>query len=567
MKDNRLINFLFLSNFILLNFASLLSNEKITLYDSIINIQKDASIIVDEKITVVSEGKIIKRGIFRDFPTIYYDDLKNKYKIDFEIIEIKKNGSSEEYHIENLINGQRIYIGNQNYLLKPGIYTYQIKYKANRQIGFFKNWDELYWNVTGNGWIFPIDKVIATVNLPKEIPKEKIDFDFYTGYYGSKEKNASAKIIDNKIIFQTTKTLKANQGLTVDIIWKKGFIKEPSFWKKTYFFLRDNNILIWLIFSILLILTYYIFIYLKIRNPINETIIPLFEPPNNLSPGQLRFINKMNYDDKVFTSEILDMAVNGYLKIEYKNDLYTLIKNKEPEKDSHHYQTWIRLFPNNEPLHLNKNKLNVDKINWAIEKLKSELYSKFQKKYFAPFNEYLSIGIALSSFSIIPMIFFNNINYSIIAILSFCVINIIFSKLLKQYTDQGNKILAQIHGFKMFLSATEKERINFFAAPDRTPENFEIYLPYAVAFDVEKKWTAQFKTIFEQLKEQNIQYSPYWYSARNFDAINIAHISSGINSSIHNLISSSTTPPGSISGYGSKGSSGGGGGGGGGGGW
>ena len=34
------------------------------------------------------------------------------------------------------------------------------------QIGFFADYDELYWNVTGTGWIFPIDRVRATVELP-----------------------------------------------------------------------------------------------------------------------------------------------------------------------------------------------------------------------------------------------------------------------------------------------------------------------------------------------------------------------------------------------------------------
>ena len=38
-----------------------------------------------------------------------------------------------------------------------GEHSYVIRYRTTRQIGRFKDFDELYWNATGNGWIFPID--------------------------------------------------------------------------------------------------------------------------------------------------------------------------------------------------------------------------------------------------------------------------------------------------------------------------------------------------------------------------------------------------------------------------
>ena len=50
--------------------------------------------------------------------------------------------------------------------LKPSRYTYSLTYRTNRQIGFFERFDELYWNVTGNGWRFPIERAAAVVELP-----------------------------------------------------------------------------------------------------------------------------------------------------------------------------------------------------------------------------------------------------------------------------------------------------------------------------------------------------------------------------------------------------------------
>ncbi len=62
-------------------------------------------------------------------------------------------------------------------------------------------------------------------------------------------------------------------------------------------------------------------------------------------------------------------------------------------------------------------------------------------------------------------------------------------------TQDGVKLLAKIEGFKWFLSVTEKDRLAFTDAPARTPEQFQKFLPYAIALDVEKQWAKQFASL------------------------------------------------------------------------
>ena len=57
---------------------------------------------------------------------------------------------TEPYHTENLSNGIRVYFGSSSYALPSGTHSYQFAYSTNRQLGFFHDHDELYWNVTGN---------------------------------------------------------------------------------------------------------------------------------------------------------------------------------------------------------------------------------------------------------------------------------------------------------------------------------------------------------------------------------------------------------------------------------
>jgi hypothetical protein len=56
-----------------------------------------------------------------------------------------------------------IYIGSKDIIIPNGVHQYEIVYKTRNQIGFYDNYDEIYWNVTGNEWDFPIQQVSCQV--------------------------------------------------------------------------------------------------------------------------------------------------------------------------------------------------------------------------------------------------------------------------------------------------------------------------------------------------------------------------------------------------------------------
>jgi hypothetical protein len=185
--------------------AAAAPSEAILSYVSLITVDPDASMRVTETIKVVSAGDKIKRGIYRDFPTTYKDHAGNKYIVGFAILAVERDGKPEAYHTETLSNGIRIYIGKKEYILPSGEYTYTLSYRTDRQLGFFKDHDELYWNVTGNGWNFPIEKVSATVVLPPGVPADKMVLEGYTGPMGAKGQNFTASVTpDGKAVFAQT---------------------------------------------------------------------------------------------------------------------------------------------------------------------------------------------------------------------------------------------------------------------------------------------------------------------------------------------------------------------------
>ena len=140
--------------------------ESILHFFSDIEVHPDGAMTVTETIKVRAEGRQIKRGIYRDFPTDYKDRMGNNYRVGFELQSVLRDGTPEDHFIKRQSNGVRIYFGREDVYLKSGIYTYTMTYRTHRQLGYFADHDELYWNVTGSDWAFPIEQAGARVSLP-----------------------------------------------------------------------------------------------------------------------------------------------------------------------------------------------------------------------------------------------------------------------------------------------------------------------------------------------------------------------------------------------------------------
>jgi hypothetical protein len=142
-------------------------------------------------------------------------------------------------------------------------------------------------------------------------------FEGYTGYQASKDQNFQVGIDEQgNVLFQTTQPLKKLQGLTIVITWPKGYILPPSWLQQWWWFFKDNmHIFIWLL-GLLCTFIWYLFAWMRFRAMQHiATIIPLFYPPEDMTPGLMRYIMRKGYDAKVLASDIVDMAVRGFLTI------------------------------------------------------------------------------------------------------------------------------------------------------------------------------------------------------------------------------------------------------------
>ncbi len=617
------------------------AEEKILSFESQVQVFPDGAMDVTETITVRAERRQIKRGIYRDFPTRYKDRLGNNYVVDFEVKEVLKNGKPEPFHLKGQSNGERVYIGSSDVLLSPGIYKYTLKYRTNRQLGFFEEHDELYWNVTGNGWEFSIEQATARIVLPAGIPRSAIKAEAYTGYQGAQGRAYRTWDDGTAVQFETMRALLPREGLTIVVGWPKGFVAEPTTQQKVGYLFRDNRGLIVGVGGLGLVFLYYFLVWLAVgKDPEAGTIVPRYEPPQGLSPAAVRFIRRMGFDNKAYAVAIINMAVKGLLEIKKKKRKFVL--HKQEQRDQLLFKEERKIY-DKLPKTLELKNKNHSKISAAKKALKNTLAVQSEKIHFIKNTKYMIFGVIASGVAIIVMavsesiektalMFFGIVwlslwsvgvfaiglgawrnwkallsgTESLVSVISaifmtviflpflageiagivmlgtvtspgmvallvlFALMNYLFYRWMKAPTHAGRKLLDEIEGFRMFLSVTERERLNLLHPPEKTPELFEKYLPYALALDVEQLWAEQFSDVLAQAGEGGQAYAPHWYHGR-FTSGNYGALASSMASTFTSAIASASVAPGSRSGssggFSGGGSSGGGGGGGGGGGW
>ncbi|MFN2602226.1 MAG: DUF2207 domain-containing protein [Gemmatimonadaceae bacterium] len=554
------------------------AQERIRSYDVEVDVRRDASLDVVERITVHAEGQNIRRGIYRDFPTRYQDRYGNRVTVGFEMLGVERDGATEPWFTERRLNGIRINTGNDNFLSVPADYTYTLRYHTTRQLGFFKDHDELYWNAIGTGWIFPIEEARVRVRLPSPVPVNQMTAEAYTGPQGAKGSNYTAALPQPGIaIYQLTLPLGPYEGFTIDLTFPKGLISPPTTADRVKWILGDNRGILIALLGLIALLVYCFRTWNRIgRDPKGRAIIARYEPPADKTPAGLRYLERMGYDIRCFSSDILALAVAGQVQINrekhFLGDSWTLTRNgKVPLTTPTSESVLIRgLFAFDEDT-LELNKTNAAVISLARNAHSEALDREFQPRYFHRNGKSVGIAVLITIVSLAVAGIASG-GYGIPAIgaagVLMLVTTAVFTRLVRAPTLEGRELLDEIEGLKLYLSVAERQELAQVRGPDEPPvlneERYEALLPYAVALEVEDAWTKKFTAAVGAAAAAEAASRMTWYGGG--PVTNLGDFTHSIGSSLSSQISSSSSPPGSGSGSGGGGSSGGGGGGGGGGG-
>ena len=549
------------------------ADERILGFHSDIVVMQDGWIEVTETIRVRAEGNRIRRGIYRDFPTEYFDRLGNRYEVDMRPLAVLRDDRSESFHSQAYRNGVRTYFGSSDRFIEHGIHTYSFRYRASRMLGFFEEHDELYWNVTGFDWAFPIDKASASVRFDFDVAASDISNTAFTGPYGSTEQDYQSFVdADSVVHFTANSSLNALGGLTIVAMWPKGHVAEPTAIQRAGWLLKDNLNLLIVLAGFAGLLAYYVPVWKRYgKDPEEGVLVTRYEPPEGFSPASLRYIRQMYYDNEVMTSAVVNLAVKGYLRINDLGSKHTLFKlepgTDAPAMAAGEKELYEALFEEDKRVVLEQD--NHTLLGGAKSAHRESLKQDYKQHYFQT-NVLLNIPavlIVLGS-TLLAFVIGGAPSFTVIGVVVAMFLTMaFFAIIMKRPTLRGRKILDQMLGFKDYLEIAEKDEMNLRNPPEKTPQLFEAYLPFALALGVEQDWAEKFAGVLDAIRgPRGRGYQPEWYSG-DWENSNVSKNISSVSSGLGSAISSSVTPPGSSSGGGGGGFSGGGGGGGGGGGW
>jgi len=397
--------------------------EVIERFESEVDVAVDGTLTVTESIRVRAEGRDIKRGIYRDFPLTFRDGDDRRRQVSFELLDVTRDGRAEPHFTRRGADGVRIYAGQESVLLRPGTYTYVIRYRTGRQIRFLAGHDELFWNVTGNEWAFPILWASVGIHLPGKAAPVR-----WTAYTGSIAERGDAWLGDvagdGALRVETTRALGPGSGLSVVAEIPHGLISPPSLMSRLEYSFLDNRVFILGALGAFVVLAYYLIVWNAVgRDPEKGTIIPLFHPPDGISPALAGYIRDWGWsgDWRNFTAAAVSLAVKGLLVFDDADGDVTLSRRgTKTASDAlglppgeRAILTWVDS---------RGGKARVDKSSGAslatvFATFKSSIEKENRNRFFRRNLGYFGFGLALTVASIVTVLVFGNLSEAEIGLL------------------------------------------------------------------------------------------------------------------------------------------------------
>jgi hypothetical protein len=300
--------------------------------DAVVEVAADGELLVRETLIVHAEGRQVRRGIYRDFPLRFEDAEGRLRRVGFELLDVRRNGTPEPYFVRRNDRGLRIYIGDSARMLPAGRHAYELRYSTSRQVRHLPGHTELFWNVTGNEWAFPIEAASATIQLPGGATP--VRWTAYTGRVGARGEDwRAATTADGALEVAATRALAPGEGLSVVVEIPPGLVAAPAGLRALRYAALDHRRHILAAIGLLGVLAFYLVAWHAVgRDPPRGVTIPQFHPPEGISPALAAYVHQWGWRGgwRELTAGAVSLAVKGLVAFEGDADRPILVRTASP---------------------------------------------------------------------------------------------------------------------------------------------------------------------------------------------------------------------------------------------
>ena len=477
-------------------------------------VTRGGDVSVTERFVVHFSGQW--NGIYRSIPVEYDGPAGLNYTLRLQVESVTDDaGMPLRHEVERAGDSRRIKMWVPE--ARDATHTIVLTYRADNALRFFEEHDELYWNVTGAQWDFPISRVTAEVILPEDVTG--IRTTAFEGAHGSTE-SAGVEQTGSIVTVRGREPLGFRRDLTLAVAWNPGVITRPTATQKAAALFASNSVLLAPLLAFMLMFTAW---RRYGRDPDPGSVFVRYEPPPELTPAEAGTMIDDRADVRDITATLVDLAVRGFVRIreQTKEQLFGLISSRDYEITLLNPEQWPRLKPHERAL-LQALSVHSHDDRVLLSELKNEFY-----KHLPEIRKHLTRSLVDSGFYVSNPAIVRGAWIAVAAIAGAAVlfgsgalaarfhvspvaaavaaaatalVIAVFGWLMPRRTMDGARTHTWLRGFEEFLGRVEKDRLERLV---ESPAVFEKFLPYAMAFGVETNWARAFEGLATQ--------PPTWY--------------------------------------------------------
>ena len=298
--------------------------EQIEDYSVQIRLEAGSVLEIEEDLLARSEQTAIRHGIYRDLlkkPAAAWG-AADRVRIEYEIEQVAIDERPVPWKAVAHSQGWRIYIGDPDRLLPPGLHKFTLRYKARYAVVTVGKRARLDWNLTGNDWRFPIRRFRLHLYLPPKLPAEALAARVYYGPLGSSEGLPLETLDRHTLGFYYPQPLPPGSGLTLQAEWPAELLppERPP---------PDPTRRV-LLLGLLLVAGVDLLAWWRAgRDPKVGPVIPRFEPPR-ASAALAAYLLHGGYNTRAFSAAVAELAQKGFLRVD--GDARRLLRSQMPSE-------------------------------------------------------------------------------------------------------------------------------------------------------------------------------------------------------------------------------------------
>lgn len=486
-------------------------------------------------------------------------------------------------------------IGDPNRTVSSPTATYRIDYTVQGALRDSDNTEQLYWDVTGNGWDEPMQRVTTTVTVPQGVPGGNQGATCFAGPVKSSNACTSSSVQGATATF-TQDGLSAGDGLTVAVKLTPGTVSNVA----PHLVKASKNYTVPIVAGATGVTTVGSIIvgilywrkhgrdkrYIGLppgmvpTGPGQAAVgfsdpsiqIPVQFTPPRIPVAEAGLLVDGQVDHRETAATLVDLAVRRAIRLEEQSRGNTELRVRllDPSKAvaPHEMVLMTKLFNSRPPgavVVLGSRGTLTTAHDAMVEAVRSQVTARQWFAKVPKSSHVLGGATGCIGLGVMAGFLVNVMLVAFLPLLPIVVTALILRAKLRrgQRTPDGRAVCDQVEGFRQYLATAEADQLRF----EEGEDIFSRYLPWAIVFDLAERWSRICADLVAMGRIPDVE--PYWYGGNfRISTFNAGLLASTLTTSATPMPSSTSSGTGFGGGSGfSGGFSGGGGGGGGGGGW